>query len=1456
MIDNLIAFSIRNKLIIGLFTLILIAWGLVSLSRLPIDAIPDITNNQVQVITTSPTLAAQEVEQFITFPVEMALANVPDVIEIRSISRFGLSVVTVVFKDKVDVFLARQLVNERLQSARSQIPEGLGTPELAPISTGLGEIYQYVLHTKEGAPRTYSPTELRTFQDWVVRRQLLGTPGVADVSSFGGLLKQYEVAIDPQKLRSFNVSMTDIFTTLEQNNENTGGAFIEKGPRQYFIRGIGLAKSMEDIENIVIKNVNSIPLLIRDVATVQEGHAVRYGALTRNGEGEVVGGIVMMLKGENSAQVIQNIKERVVTIQKSLPAGVVLEPFLDRSNLVNRAISTVSRNLIEGGLIVIFVLVLLLGNLRAGLVVASVIPLSMLFAIAMMQLFGVSGNLMSLGAIDFGLIVDGAVIIVESIVLRITQNKAFAQTDRLNQNQMDDLVLDATVKIRHSAAFGEIIILIVYLPILALVGIEGKMFRPMAETVGFAILGALILSLTYVPMASALFLSKKTHHKVSWADKMMARLEVVYERYLIKALLYRKSVLLITVSLLAVALIFFSRLGGEFIPTLDEGDFAIESAIAPGSSLTQSVKTYSQAERILLKQFPEVKEVISKIGAAEIPTDPMPVEAADITVIMKDKSEWTSAGTREELVEKMEEALSVIPGLNVEFSQPIQLRSNELITGVKQDIAIKIFGEDLDVLYQKANEAAALIQPIAGVGDLKVEQIQGLPQVMVTYDRARLAQYGLNVSDLNKTLSTAFAGGTAGAVYEGERRFALVVRLSEASRHTMEDVEGLYVTLPNGSQLPLSEVATIAFQEAPSQISREDAKRRITIGINARERDVESLVEEIQQKLNQDFKLPSGYFITYGGQFENLQAAKARLGIAVPVALALILLLLFLTFRSFKQSLLIFTAIPLAAIGGVFALVLRGMPFSISAGIGFIALFGVAVLNGIVMIGYFNQLRKEGVSAPLQRILQGTKVRLRPVLMTAAVASLGFLPMALSATAGAEVQKPLATVVIGGLITSTLLTLFVLPVLYSYVEKMKTHIKKPGAALMILFLVSLSPFASFGQVSAPRPVTLPEAIEQALENNPGVQAAALEVDAQTALKGTAFELPRTEISGEYGQLNSLAADNSLSISQGIALPKVYKEQARLTDAQVAASSANLQLQQQELIRRVKLSYMKLAIAMERRKLLGYQDSLFLNFQRAADLRYKTGEANYLEKIAAEGRAMEARNALVTEEANIRILAHQLQQTMNSPQAITVEGAAKPDLLIVKLDTVGLNLSPALQLFRQQIEVSQAQTGLEKARQLPEFFIGATSQTFRGYQNTEGVEQYFGSGKRFHSIQAGISLPLYTKAQKARVKASQLEEKVAEAQYQNQQLLLQTRMQQLAQEYNKYQQVHRYYSEKALPQAELIIRYATKGFQLGETGYIEFIQNLTQAIEIKLKYLETINQLNEVTIQAQYLLGQN
>lgn len=1062
MFQKLITYSICHKLVIGVLSIALAIWGVWSLVHLPFDSTPDITDNQVQVITQAPSLGAQEVEQYVTTPVEMALANIPRIQERRSISRSGLSVITLVFDDNADIYWARSQVSQVVEQLEKELPKNTET-EMGPIATGLGEIYHYTVRAKKGYEDKYSLTDLRTLQDWIVRKQLSGTPGVAEVSGWGGYVKQYEVAINTDQLNANGISVSEIFDALQRNNANTGGSYIEQNSNQYYIRGIGVVKSLEDVGNITVKTVNGTPIKVSDVAKVQLGHATRFGAVTRNGEGEVVAGIAIMLKGENFQEVIKNVKERISQIQKSLPEGVVIEPFIDRTNLVDRVEGTIARNLIEGGLIVIFVLVIFLGNWRAGLVVASVIPLSMLFAFGMMKTFGIDGNLMSLGAIDFGMIVDSAVIIVEAVVTHINtghfsqpevraaylaqcQNGGAATPFALTQKQMDEEVHFSASRIRQSAAFGEIIIMIVYIPLMTLVGIEGKMFRPMALTVFFAILGAFILSLTYVPMASSLMLSRKVHIRKTFSDRVIEKLQTWYRPVLDWVLARNKDVITGAVALFCVSVVGFKYLGGEFIPSLEEGDFAVEMSMSQGTSLSQMVESCTKAEKLLKKEYPEIKQVVSRIGSAEIPTDPMPVERADIMIALKPKAEWTSAKTTPELMEKMEETLSAIPGLEAEISQPIQMRNNELLTGIKQDVAIKIFGDDLDVLTQQAGKVKKMIEDVPGVSGIFVEEVAGLPQIQVKYNHEKMAAYGVSVDDISEILETTFAGAVAGSLYEGDKKFDIVLRMDPSQRN-VESLEQLSIPLKDGTNIPLSQVADIDYSPAPAQVSHEDGARRIYVGFNVKGRDVQSTVEDIQEILDEKLKLPDGYYYNYGGEFENLQSATNRLMVVIPIALVIILLLLYATVKNVRESLFVFSAIPLAAIGGVWALWLRGMPFSISAGVGFIALFGVAVLNGIVLIGQMNQMQREektadklsssiGVTEVIHhRIIESCMVRLRPVLMTALVASMGFLPMALSQGDGAEVQRPLATVVIGGLITSTLLTLLVLPAIYKTFTK-------------------------------------------------------------------------------------------------------------------------------------------------------------------------------------------------------------------------------------------------------------------------------------------------------------------------------------------------------------------------------------------------------------------------------------
>ncbi|UAJ14264.1 CusA/CzcA family heavy metal efflux RND transporter [Aquirufa lenticrescens] len=1461
MINSIISFSIRNKLVVGLFVLGLVFWGGYSLSKLPIDALPDITSNQVQVITQSPALATSEVEKFITYPLEISLRTIPNVKDIRSVSRMGLSIITVVFEDEVATEVTRQQVAEKLKAAEPYLLQGAGVPEMAPITTGLGEFFQYTLEVDPSFKDQYSLADLRTYQDWLIKRQLLGIKGVVEVSSFGGNLKQYEVAIDPERLRAMNVSVNEVFKAIQINNSNSGGSYLEKGTDAYFIRSEGMLTSIEDIENTVVsqRGEAGLPILVKDVAKVGFGKAVRYGAMTRNGEGEAVGGVMLLLKGANANQVVQDVKVQMEIIGKTLPQGIKIVPYLDRSVLIGRAINTVEKNLIEGGLIVVFILVLLLGNLRAGLIVASVIPLCLLFAFALMHIFGVSANLMSLGAIDFGLIVDGAVIIVESIIHRLHSHR---KGEELSQHAMDEEVGISAKAIFGSAAFGVIIILIVYLPIMALGGIEGKMFRPMAQTVSFAILGALILSLTYVPMMSALFLSKKISHEITIADRIMGFLYGKYQPIIHWALKQRKWVVIGAFGLFSASIALFMSLGGEFIPELNEGDFAVETLLPTNASLSQSIKVNTAAQAMLLKKFPtEIKQVVSRIGASEIPTDPMGINSCDLIIQLKDPSEWKNAETMEELEAKMDAALDVYPEVNFEFTQPIQMRFNELIAGVKSDIAVKIFGEDLQELFDHATEASRYIRQIDGVGDIKVQQIDGIPQLVVKYNRVKMAQYGLNVNEVNSAIKMTFAGETAGIVMEGEKRFDLVVRMDSVHRQDIQNLRELYIDLPSGSQIPLQEVADVSYENAPLEISRDNTHRRITIGINVRGRDVESVVADIQKVMKDKIVLPAGYYVTYGGTFENLQAAKSRLALVVPIALALIFVLLFFTFQSFLEAAIIYLAIPLSAIGGVVALWLRGMPFSVSAGIGFIALFGVAVLNGIVLLSFFKQLADEGLSVE-ERLKKGLELRFRPVIMTAAVASLGFLPMALSHSPGAEVQRPLATVVIGGLITATFLTLVVIPVVYSIVMgRREQKLKAKGLGMIMLFI--LMSFSSFAETKPeatktqstksrsddpltksrsddPR-LSLKACLSQASTRNALLATGLADVKTAEAFIQSGKELPKGTVDAQYGKTQTYySQDYTVMASQSIPWPTLLKAQVKsLTSAKVM-SEKRLKITQNLVASSVKFYYYQILAQQKNLAFLASQDSLYTLMKRAATIKFQQGETNRLELMAAETRLREFQQKRIALEADQKTAYQNLAYWINEPGEFEIEGK---ESLAMESGVAGLDLSknPTIELLAEQVEHGKLLTAVERERLKPDLRIGVTTQSI------ENV-----GGQNF--VQAGLAIPIFGKGQKAKIASAKLQEEAFVSQKIQAESALQTDFKNAEAAVAKYRASLAYYTATALPQAALLEKTALKSYQQGEIEYVEMLQNTQQAWQIRESYIQEVNAYNQAIITRQTLIG--
>nr|WP_297307776.1 CusA/CzcA family heavy metal efflux RND transporter [uncultured Flavobacterium sp.] len=1434
MLNKIIDFSIKNKFIIGLFTLALILFGAYEVKKLPIDAQPDITSNQVQIITVAPSFSAEDIERLITFPIEQATANIAGITELRSFSRFGLSLVTVVFTDATDVYWVRQQISERLTQVKSQIPEGIGEPELGPISTGLGEIYQYVVRPAEGYESKYDATELRTIQDWIVRQQLLSVPGVADVSSFGGKLKQYEIAINPQRLQAHNITIDSIFEALEENNQNTGGAYIENGPTSMFIRSEGLIGSIEDIQNISIqRSTNGIPLLLKDVSDVRIGHATRYGAMTYNDEGEVSGAIVLMLKGENSNDVVVKVKERIEEIKKTLPEGVIIEPFLDRKKMVDNTILTVETNLLEGALIVIFILVLFLGNVRAGFIVASVIPLSLLFAIIMMNIFGIGGNLMSLGALDFGLIVDGAVIIVEAAMHQLYHNKKLGNKLRLTTDEMNETVGNSAKKMVNSAVFGQIIILIVYLPIFALDGIEGKMFKPMAQTVAFALVGAFILSLTYVPMMTSLFLSKKVKTKPNLSDKVMKRVENKHQSLLIKAIQSQKIILASVVAMFALAIFFLTRLGGEFIPSLEEGDFAVEARVLPGSNISTTIEYTSKAAKILKERFPEVEAVVTKIGSAEIPTEPMPMDAGDMIIVLKPKKEWTSAKTFPELSQKMSEAVSEVPGLTTSFQYPVQMRFNELMTGARQDVVLKIFGENLDSLAHYAQKVGNVIQKVDGAQDLYIEPINGIPQVVITFNRALLAQYGLQIGDANRIINMSFAGQSTGSVFEGERRFDLTVRLDEKSRTSIEDIQNLLIPTSNGNQIPLSQIADVSFKNTPNQIQRENAKRRIIIGFNVKDKDVQTVVEDLQRKVDAEITLPTGYRITYGGAFDNLNQAKERLAIAVPIALVMIFIMLYFAFKSIKYSLLIYTAIPLSSIGGIYFLVLRDMPFSISAGVGFIALFGVAVLNGIVLVSEYNRFKETGIKNTTRIVLMGTKTRLRPVLMTAFVASLGFLPMALSNGSGAEVQRPLATVVIGGLLIATFLTLFVVPILYILIEKftMKTNHKLKTVAVFAMLTFSSNALAQ-------QPLNYNDLIEVGLKNNLSLKQARLETEFQEKNVKSQLSIQPTDISMEFGDINSSVFDQKIAVEQRFQFPTFYAKQKKLNIQMIQTALAQEKVSEKIIEHQIGSLYAEWQYLNLKKQINQENIRVYSDFLNKANLRFEKGATNRTEVATAKIRLQKIENegkAIQTHIDNIKIEFKNLLQLESEFELVS-----ENEYFEIPLKSQS-NQHPLISLQEALLKESELKVEVEKSKRLPDVTVGYYNQSFKEI-NTN----------RFQSFMVGVSVPIFQGSLKSGIKSAETSVKIQENQLQIQKNKWAQDIKQLLNEVETYNAIIASYKKTQLAEATALKQITEQQLLSGEINFLDWVILNDQIIDLQNQFADQLFTRNIKAVSLNYL----
>lgn len=1440
MLDRIIQWSIGHKLIIFIFIAAWIGFGVFALSNLPIGAVPDITTNQVQVITTSRNLATEDVEKYLTYPVELEMANLPGVIEIRSVSKFGLSVVTIVFEDKLGTYLPRQLIAERIKIAEKSIPDGFGSPVMGPISTGLGEIFQYVIDVEPGYESEYDITDLRTIQDWVVRRQLSGIEGVVEVNTWGGFLKQYEVAINPERLKGMQIDIAEVFRAMKQNNSIAGGGYIEKTNESFFIRGEGQVTSLEDIENIVVEVRNGAPIYIRDIAEVGFGHANRFGAITANGEGEKVLGQVMMLKGADSKGTIDRVKERLEEMKSSLPEGIIINGFLDRSELIGKTTFTIAENLILGCLIVVFVVVLLLGNFRSGLVVASVIPLSLLFALSMMYIFGVDANLMSLGAIDFGIIIDGAVIIVEFIAFHFT--RADHQLAGLSKSQRqvkkDEISFTGASKMMHSAIFGQIIIIIVFIPILSLTGVEGKMFRPMAEVFSFALIGAMILGLTYVPVVSALFLKTTPPGPKNISTRIINGLNKIYEPAITWALDHSKAVLISAFGLLVGAIFLFTSMGSEFVPTLDEGDFVIQPFLKTGTTLTNTVETITEIEKIL-KKFPEVNQVVTRIGAAEIPTDPMSMEESDVIVTLKPRSEWTTVETKDELADKFKEALGVIPGLEYEFTQPIEMRFNELITGVRADLAIKVFGEDLDVLLKTAEEIQVAIQGVEGAADIVLEKVAGLPQMKIEYNRRKIAKFGLNISDLNEVVTMGFAGMTAGTVFEGEKQFDLVVRFAEPFRKDIQHLEQASIQLPNGGSVPLSELATISYSKGPAKISRDNTNRRVVIGVNVRNRDLQSVVDDIQGIISGQIDLPEGYRVDYGGQFENLQKARNRLMIAVPIALFLIFVLLYFAFSSTRDALMIYSAIPLSAIGGIVLLWIRDMPFSISAGVGFIALFGIAVLNGIVLIEHFKSMESHYINIK-DLVIKGAKERLRPVLLTASAAALGFLPMAISNSAGAEVQRPLATVVVGGLISATFLTLIVLPVLYVVFRTKSESSSSPNKVLTSLVLIMMVSFTAKAQET---PLTLEQAVERGLEKNLGIQAADKSLEMANAKIGQGWSLNKTTV--YYAEDKNDIAENGIynrkwGLSQNFAFPTLYGAQKNALESGAEMQLNQFELKKRELEGQISKSFITVKYWQELIENYDYLDSLYTEFTRAATRKFETGESNYLEKLTADGKRQEINLKRSESNENYLMALDQLKLLLNWEGELVL---AKEDVLLDPSLSEDWSVHPGVEYYESAVSQSAYQIQVERRKLLPDINV----DVFRGTNPGANAKVYPG-------FQAGIAIPLFFGAQKSQIKTSEYQQQKIQLeaeQYRNQ---LESRAQQLNRQLDQNMRVINYYESEGKMLSVQILEHAQRSYQEGEIDFLQYVQLMENSRTITLQYLQSKFAYQQTILDINYLLN--
>lgn len=1422
MLRSIVDFSVRNKSIVFFGVILLVLAGSIATSLLPIDAVPDITTNQVQVITVSTGLPAEDVERFVTFPVEQRLANLPGIVDLRSISRFGLSLVTVVFDEKVPTLQARQLIAEQLRQASNDIPPVFGIPEMMPITTGLGEIYQYALDVDPQYADRYDAMELRTIQDWLVKRQLSGIEGIIDVSSFGGLVKQYEVAYQPQRMAALGITPDMLLGALENNNTNTGAGYINEGKKAVYIRTEGLITGLDELGKILVSARDGHPVLVKDIAEVRYGAALRYGALTKDGKGETVGGITLLLKDANAKATVERVKLRIDEIQKSLPKGVRIVPYLERSELVSRTIGTAVENLAVGGLVVALVLIFFLGDFRSGLLVASIIPLSMLFALLMMWLFGVSANLMSLGAVDLGIVVDGAVIIVEGIL------HAFAigyVGHKLSKAESDQIAIDATVQVYKSAAFGVLIILVVFFPVLYLGGIEGKMFQPMALTLIFALTGALILSVTFIPAAGALLLRKINLQKSTLGERWMKRMAGAYKAWLERILPARALTMTGLVVAMGLTIWRIGDMGAVFVPDLEEGDLAMQMAVRSGSNVEEVVAIATAVEQRLLRAFPdELRSVVSKIGTAEIPTDPMAIEDADIMLLLHPKDQWQRASDRYALVSLMKEELEAFPDVEFEFSQPIQLRFNELISGSKADIAVKVFGPHTEELRKVGERAEALIAQIDGADDVKLERTEGLMQLIIEPNRDKLVWYGLDVADVNLAIQSAYSGAQAGVIYEDERRFNLVMRMDKIAE-AAPDLSSIMLRAKNGNMVSLDQVIDKKRDEGIAMVTREKAQRRISIGVNVRNRSLTKVVDDIKKELEANLNMPPGYSIRYEGEFRNYEEARSRLLVAVPISLLIILGLLYFTFARWRHAVLVFSAVPFTTIGGIWALSIRGLPFSISAGIGFIALFGVGVLNSIVLISHINHMRETHPEMDLRKLVAlAASDRYRPVILTALTAVLGFLPMALSTNAGAEVQRPLATVVIGGLFVDTFLTLVYLPKLYFWLET-RLHGKKALSSAALIAALTILGASTEGFAQNRQAVTWDDFKTAAFAYNPNLELRESMLDFERERSGENWQIQPTQMQYGYGQLNKVpfAQDYQWLFTQDFGSIPEHIYRGKRQEARIAATDAEIQAFKKNFEADLKIAYLQWIAAHERLEITRSYSSRLDSLEQRVKSQARVGDIPATQQYIFEAELLRLRR----EKAQNEIILGQKALVLERLCQFDVSGLQpSEDNGFGVLHPIPDTLFTRRYSRAQEVRIEEGEFGLKMQRSA---FFPALSA---GYQRAR-LEGESGGDAYF----LGVSLPLWYGPDKSRSRQAGI---ILDQEQMKLEAIKFSLAAEARQQYQAYLSLRSLYESDGIEFYHKSLQLSSKAesvFRTGETDAYQLLQALSAAYQLHLQYLD-------------------